>query len=329
MAVAAALVLVLGAGVLLRGLPALNLDGAGSENALGKTEAAMETTTEAIAGGAEDGDAMTGTYWVPEVHVTLVGGYELDDASMKTPENGEVILFPGLELAMKDHEGLDVLFVVAMDVFVDEETVVSDALLEEASALMEDGYNVVEVDHCIVLQMTAEEIENFTAVRGGYGLRSGALPEVEDSATSETPDIAIDEEAQTGISTVYGDTIPACNCAEAAVQPQNGEVLVAHGLQHGLDLHKGEDVCYFVAAELYKDGQHLTGEDALYPLIVAVKESLWNTRCLGGPEEVSVLVEVAAEQIAAFEAPEGYGVVLRFAVGVETNDGVVASFWWE
>jgi hypothetical protein len=128
---------------------------------------------------------------------------------------------------------------------------------------------------------------------------------------------------------VYGDTIPACNCAEAAVQPKNGEVLVAHGLQHGLDLHKGEDVCYFVAAELYKDGELLTGEDALYPLIVAVKESLWNTRCLGGPEEVSVLVEVTAEQIEKFKAPEGYGVVLRFAVGVETNDGVVASFWWE
>ncbi|MBR4889135.1 MAG: hypothetical protein IKU17_08330 [Clostridia bacterium] len=336
MAVAAALVLVLGAGVLLRGLPMLNMDGDVSETALGKTEATMETTTEEIyTGGAEDGDAMTGTYWVPEVHVTLVGGYELDDASMKTPENGEVILFPGLELAMEDHEGLDVQFVVAMDVFRDEEAVVSDALMEEASALMEDGYNVVELGDCIVLQMTAEEIENFTAERGGYGLRSGELPEpvIGDSATSEAytgdTDLAVETTEDDWARVIYGNSLPECNCAETAVQPQNGEVIIRHDLQHGMEQYDGEDVYFFVAAELYKDGQHLTGEDALYPLIVAVKESLWNTRCLGGPEEVSVLVEVAAEQIEKFEAPEGYGVVLRFAVGVETNDGVVASFWWE
>jgi len=42
-----------------------------------------------------------------------------------------------------------------------------------------------------------------------------------------------------------------------------------------------------------------------------------------------MLVEVTAEQIAAFEAPEGYAVVLRFAREHEENDGVVASFWWE
>jgi len=340
-AVAAVLAVVLGAGIgltaWLHGLPVLNMDGAGSEIALGKTETTTEATTEEIyTGGAEDGDTMTGTYWVPEVHVTLVGGYELDDASMKTPENGEVILFPGLEMAMEDHEGLDVLFVVAMDVFVDEETVVSDALLEEANALMQEGYNVVEVDHYIVLQMTAEEIQNFTAVRGGYGLRSGELPvqtvvtpEMPGYATSETPDIAIEEETQTDIPVVYGSTLPECNCAETAVQPQNGEVKIDHKLQHGMELHEGTEARFFVAAELYKDGELLTGEDALYPLIVAVKESLWNTRCLGGPEEISMLVEVTAEQIAAFEAPEGYAVVLRFAREHEENDGVVASFWWE
>lgn len=338
-AVAAALAVVLGAGIgltsWLHGLPMT--DGAESSTAI--AEGKTETTTEITTGGADDG-AMTGNYWVPEDFVPLVGDYEVNASCMETPEVGEAIIFPGLQQAMKDHEGLDVLYVVDMDVFFAEECVVEDALQQEADALMEEGYTVVEVkrpEGWLVLHMTAEEIQNFTAVRCGYGLRSGNLPvqtvvtpEMPGYATSETPDIAIEEETQTDIPVVYGSNLPECNCTESAVRPQNGEVKIDHKLQHGMDLHEGTQARFFVAAELYKDGVLLTGEEALYPLIVKFKEAFWgNLRGLGGPEEISFLSEVTAEQIESLEAPEGYAVVLRFAREHEENDGVVASFWWE
>ncbi len=339
-AVAAALALVLGAGIGLNAwLRILPMDGGangGSEAYIGALEGATETTTGTIAGGAtESDDAMTGTYWVPEGYVPLVGDYEANCSIAETPEVGEVIIFPGLQQAMQDHEGLDVLYVVDMDVFFAEDCVTGDALQQEADALTEEGYTVVEVkrpEGWLVLHMTAEEIQNFTAVRYGYGLRSGNLPfesEIGGSATSETPDIAIEDEVQTGIPVVYGSTLPECNCGEDTVQPANGEVKIDHKLLHGMELHEGTEARFFVAAELYKDGELLTGEEALYPLIVKMKESYWNTCYLGGPEEISFLAEATAEQIESFEAPEGYAVVLRFAREHEENDGVVASFWWE